>query len=124
MSIARMCSIHIVGYLQRLETRTEVYVVYRAEAWVFMSGADAQRDVLNIRAIREGRALRVGTSQAVAAAAVSAGKRDRNLEQENPDAQARVRECPRGISRVRQAEEISSAVIQRQLSSERVVQDC
>ena len=73
--IARMCSIHIIGYLQRLETKNEVYVVYRSEAWVFMSGAEAQRDVLNIRAIREGRALPIGTSQAVAAAAVSAGER-------------------------------------------------
>ena len=56
-----MCSIHIIGYLQRFEAYTEVRVVYRSEAWVFMSGGDALRDVLNIRAIRERRALPVGT---------------------------------------------------------------
>ena len=94
-----------------------------------MSGADAQRDVLNIRAIREGRALPVGnskhnTSQATAAAVASAGERNTNLEQEYPNDQARVRERACGDLRVRQAEEISSAVIQRQLSSERVLQDC
>ena len=77
-----MCSIHITGYLQRFEANTEVRVVYRSEAWVFMSGDDALRDVLNIRAIREGRALPVGTSQAAAAAAVSVGEKDPNLDQE------------------------------------------
>ena len=66
--IARVCSIDIVGYLQRLEAGNEVYVVYRSEAWVFLSGVDAQRDVLAIRAIREGRTLPVGSSQATAAA--------------------------------------------------------
>ena len=78
---------------------------------------------MNLGAIREGRTLPVSSSQATAAAAVSAGERDQNLEQEGPDAQACVRECPRGSSRVQQAERISSAVIQRQLSSERVLQD-
>ena len=79
---------------------------------------------MNLVAIREGRTMPVEPSQATAAAAVSAGERDQNLEQEGPDAQACVRECPRGSSRLQQAEKISPAVIQRQLSSERVVQDC
>ena len=34
--IARLCSIDIVGYLQRLEAGNEVHVVYRSEAWVFL----------------------------------------------------------------------------------------
>ena len=46
--IARWCSINTVGYLQCLETRTEVYVVHHSEAWVFMSGADAQREVPHV----------------------------------------------------------------------------
>ena len=75
-------------------------------------------------AIREGQTMPVEPSQATAAAVASAGERDTNLEQEDPNAQARVRERPCGGLRVRQAEEISSAVIQRQLCSERVVQDC
>ena len=79
---------------------------------------------MNTVAIREGQTMPVEPSQATAAAVASAGERDTNLEQEGPNAQARVRECPCGDSRVRQAEEIGSAVIQRQLSSERVVQDC
>ena len=85
-----------------------------------MSGADAQRDVLNIRAIREGRALPVGTSQAVAAAAVSVGEKDPNIEQEELDAQVRIRECTSGISRVQQAERISSSTLERQSRSERL----
>ena len=87
---------------------------------MFKSGADAQRDVFNIRAIREGRALPPGNSghafmQANAAAVVSAGKKIENVEQEDPNAQARVRGCPRGNSRAQQAERISSAMLQRQM---------
>ena len=89
-----------------------------------MSGAYARRDVFNIRAIREGRALPPGNSQANAAALVLSGKGVENLEQEDPNAQPRVRECPRGSSRAQQAEHISSAMFQRQMTTGRVVQDC
>ena len=122
-----MCATNVSGHLQRVVGGTSI-------AWVFLTRLEALWEVsqtralrrqrqMNLVAIREGRTMPVEPSQATAAAAVSAGERDSNLEQEGPDAQARVRECPRGNSRVRQAEEISSAVIQRQLSSERVVQD-
>ena len=123
-----MCATNVSGHLQRVVGGTSI-------AWAFLTRLEALWEVsqtralrrqrqMNLVAIREGRTMPVEPSQATAAAAVSAGKRDQNLEQEDPNAQARVRERPCGDSRIRQAEEISSAVIQRQLSSERVVQDC
>ena len=122
-----MCATNVSGHLQRVVGGTSI-------AWVFLTRLEALWEVsqtralrrqrqMNLVAIREGRTLPVSSSQATAAAAVSAGERDQNLEQEYLDAQACVRECPRGSSRVKQAERISSAVIQRQLSSERVLQD-
>ena len=123
-----MCVTNESGHSQRVVGGTSI-------AWVFLIRHEAlwavsqtralrrQRQMTTV-AIREGKTMPVEPSQATAAAVASAGERDANVEQENPNAQVSVRECPRGNSRIRQAEEISSAVIQRQLCTERIVQDC
>ena len=76
----------------------------RIEAlWEFSQTRALRRQrQMNLVAIREGRIMPVESSQATAAAAVSAGKRDANLEQESPDAQAcaaSVRVATRGYGK-------------------------
>ena len=123
-----MCATSVSGHLQRVVGGTSI-------AWVFLTRLEALWEVsqtralrrqrqMNLVAIREGRTMPVEPSQATAAAAASAGKGDTNFEQEDLNAQARVCERPCGDLRVRQVEEISSAVIQRQLRTERIVQHC
>ena len=111
-----MCATNVSGHLQRVVGGTSI-------AWVFLTRLEALWEVCQTRALRRQQEAQLRSSQAAAAAAVSAGERDQNLEQEDPDAQVCVRECPRGSARAQQAERISSAVIQRPLSSERVLQD-
>ena len=111
-----MCATSISGHLQRVGRGASI-------VWVFLTRLEALWEVSQTRALRRQQQAQIRSSQAAAAAAVSAGERDQNLEQEDLDAQACVRECPRGSSRVQQAEEISSAVLQRRLCSERVLQD-
>ena len=81
-----MCVINTSGHLQRVVGGASI-------AWVFLTRLEALWEVsqtralrrqrqMNLVAIREGRTLPVSSSQATAAAVVSAGERDQNLEQE------------------------------------------
>ena len=95
-----MCATNVSGHLQRVVEGTSI-------AWVFLTRLEAlwavsqtralrrQRQMTTV-AIREGQTMPVEPSQATAAAVASAGERDANVEQENPNAQVSVREGPCG----------------------------